>query len=109
MTTFEQVKELIPAMTVQEKMDLLDLLAQNLGGPFLGIERTPGICGGSARIAGTRIPVWAIVQYTQLGVSQAGLLQAYPTIGADDLANALAYYRTHPDEIANEILENEAA
>jgi uncharacterized protein (DUF433 family) len=109
MTTFEQVKELIPAMTSQEKLRLIGLLAQDLEGPVPGIERTPGICGGSARIAGTRIPVWAIVQYTRLGVSQAELLQAYPTISADDLANALAYYRTHPDEIANEILENEAA
>jgi uncharacterized protein (DUF433 family) len=23
-----------------------------------GIERTPGVCGGDACIAGTRIPVW---------------------------------------------------
>lgn len=109
MTTFERVKELIPAMTSQEKLRLIDLLSQELNSLPPGIERTLGICGGSARIAGTRIPVWAIVQYTQLGVSQAELLQAYPTIGPDDVANALAYYRVYPDEIANEMIENEAA
>lgn len=109
MTTFERVKKLIPAMTGQEKLRLIGLLAQDLEEQMPGIERTPGICGGSARIADTRIPVWAIVQYTQLGVNQAELLEAYPTISTDDLANALAYYRTHPDEIAREIVENEAA
>jgi len=109
MTTFDRVKELIPAMTSQEKLSLIDLLAHDLGGAVLGIERTPGICGGSARIAGTRIPVWAIVNYTQLGLSKAELLLAYPTITADDLANALAYFQAHDHEIIAEIQENETA
>ena len=109
MTTFERVKELIPAMTSQEKLNLIGLLAQDLSRPFSGIERTPGICGGATRIAGTRIPVWSVVRYKQLGVNDAELLQIYPTIGAGDLSNALAYFRANTEEISREIQDNEAA
>lgn len=109
MTAFEQVRELIPTMSSQEKLSLIGLLAQELNTAFPGIERTPGICGGSARVAGSRIPVWAIVRYKQLGANDAELLQAYPTIRADDLSNALAYYRANQEEIHAEIVENEAA
>jgi type III restriction enzyme len=31
------------------------------------IQKTPGVCGGAARIRNTRIPVWTIVQLPQLG------------------------------------------
>src|SRR5262249_37719114 len=31
-----------------------------------GIEKTAGVCGGSARIAGTRIPVWQLVEARNL-------------------------------------------
>lgn len=108
MTSFERVRELLPTMTSQEKLSLIGLLAQEISTGFPGIERTPGVCGGSARIAGTRVPVWAVVSYKQLGTSDAALLQMYPTIGADDLSNALAYYRANSDEILAEIAENEA-
>lgn len=109
MTSFDQVRELIPTMSSQEKLRLIGLLAEELSAGFPGIERTPGICGGSARIAGSRIPVWSVVSYKQLGASDAELLQAFPTIGADDLSNALAYYRTNREEIDGEIRANEAA
>ncbi|MBK9056201.1 MAG: DUF433 domain-containing protein [Chloroflexi bacterium] len=39
---------------------------------------TLGICGGAPRIAGTRIPVWTLVQYRQLGSSGRLLQPAYP-------------------------------
>jgi uncharacterized protein (DUF433 family) len=32
-----------------------------------GIERTPGVCGGDACIAGTRIPVWVLEGFRRLG------------------------------------------
>jgi uncharacterized protein (DUF433 family) len=37
------------------------------------------------------------------------LLRAYPTLRAEDLANAWAYYRSHRDEIEQQIVENETA
>jgi uncharacterized protein (DUF433 family) len=74
-----------------------------------GIEKTPGICGGSARISGTRIPVWQLVAARDLGASEAQLLADYPRLRAVDLVNAWSYARSHHDEIDAEIHQNEVA
>jgi uncharacterized protein (DUF433 family) len=74
-----------------------------------GIEKTEGVCGGSARIAGTRIPVWQLVAARDLGASEAQLLLDYPGLRAEDLVNAWSYARSHRDEIEAEIHENEVA
>src|SRR5690348_4394132 len=39
-----------------------------------GIEKAENVCGGSARIAGTRIPVWQLVEAREMGASEAQLL-----------------------------------
>lgn len=72
------------------------------------IAKTPGLCGGRACIRGHRIPVWGLVRYRQLGLSDAEILRAYPSISADDLAAAWDYHAAHQDEIARDIRENEA-
>lgn len=74
-----------------------------------GIESTPGVCGGEPCIVRTRIPVWVLVHARNLGTSEAELLRCYPTLRAEDLANAWAYYRAHNDEIDQHIHDNEAA
>ena len=74
-----------------------------------GIEADPEICGGEPRIVRTRIPVWVLVQARKLGTSEAEMLRAYPTLRAEDLANAWAYYRGHRKDIEQQIQENEAA
>jgi uncharacterized protein (DUF433 family) len=74
-----------------------------------GIERTPGVCGGEARIATTRIPVWLLEGYRRLGVSEAELLEQYPTLQPADLPNAWNYVAQHLDEIENAIHLNETA
>lgn len=56
-----------------------------------GITKTPGVCGGEACIAETRIAIWLLVEAQQLGISEAQLLQDYPHITAADLVNAWAY------------------
>ena len=56
----------------------------------------------------TRIPVWVLEQARRQGVSEADLLRSYPTLRAEDLANAWAYVRSHRDEINRQIEENEA-
>jgi uncharacterized protein (DUF433 family) len=76
---------------------------------FPGIESRRDVCGGEACIVRTRIPVWLLVQARRLGSSESDLLQAYPTLRAEDLANAWAYARAHPREIDQQIQENEAA
>ena len=47
-------------------------------------------------------------QARRLGVSEADLLNSYPTLRAEDLANAWAYVRSHREEINRQIAENEA-
>jgi uncharacterized protein (DUF433 family) len=73
------------------------------------IEKTPGVCGGAARVAGTRIPVWQLVEARDLGVSEAQLLIDYPRLKAVNLVDAWDYAQDHPDEIAAQIRQNEVA
>jgi uncharacterized protein (DUF433 family) len=72
-----------------------------------GIESTPGVCGGDPRVAGTRIPVHGLEAYRRLGLTEARILDAYPTLRAVDLVNAWAYVAAHPDEIERRIREDE--
>jgi uncharacterized protein (DUF433 family) len=53
--------------------------------------------------------VWLLEQARRLGTTEAELLAAYPSLKAEDLANAWAYVRGHQDEIERSIAENEAA
>jgi uncharacterized protein (DUF433 family) len=53
--------------------------------------------------------VWGLEQARRLGTSEAELLQCYPTLRAEDLANAWAYVRSHQEEIDQQIRENEEA
>jgi uncharacterized protein (DUF433 family) len=48
-------------------------------------------------------------QARRLGTSEADLLRAYPSLRAEDLANAWAYVRSHRAEIDQQIHENEEA
>ena len=109
MTVLEKVQELLPAMSPGEKAQVLQWLARDIGGAFPGIEKTPGVAGGEPCLVRTRIPVWLLVQAQKLGSSEADILRAFPTLRAEDLTNAWAYYRTFPNEIEQQILENEAA
>jgi len=74
-----------------------------------GIEGTPRICGGEPCIVRTRIPVWVLEQSRRQGITEAELLRNYPTLRAEDLANAWAYVRAHRQEIDQQIRENEEA
>jgi uncharacterized protein (DUF433 family) len=74
-----------------------------------GIEKTRGVCGGAARIARTRIPVWQLVEARALGASEAEILVDFPSLRAEDLVNAWCYEKSHGDEIKAEIHSNEVA
>jgi uncharacterized protein (DUF433 family) len=77
--------------------------------PFPGIQQTRGVCGGDPCIRKPRIPVWVLVRGRQLGMTEAELLDSYPSLQAQDLVNAWAYMKTHRDEIERQILANESA
>lgn len=109
MNIFREAERLLTAMSRGEKAQMLQWIVRDLGDAFPGIDITPDVCGGEPCIVRTRIPVWVLVQSRRLGVSEADLLHAYPTLRAEDLANAWAYSRTHRDEIEQQIRENEEA
>ena len=109
MDALQEAIKLLSAMTRAEKAELLQWVARDLGDAFPGIDARPDICGGEPRIVRTRIPVWLLVQARRSGTSEADLLRSYPTLRAEDLATAWAYYRTHRDEIELQIRENEEA
>lgn len=96
-------------LTPGEKIQAIQMLASSLANTWPGIEKTPGVVGGDARIAGTRIPIWTLVNYRRLGVSEAIILEDFPSLRATDLANAWAYADAYPDEIETAIRENEEA
>jgi uncharacterized protein (DUF433 family) len=74
-----------------------------------GIESTAGVCGGDARIAGTRIPVWTLEHYRRLGLTEAQILSAFPALRATDLVNAWSFVAGHLEEVNHQIRENEEA
>src|SRR5881394_3840549 len=108
MTALEEVDKLWPRLTRAEKAQLLQWVARDIGEAFPGIESTPGVSGGEPCIVRTRIPVWVLEQARRQGLSEADILRAYPTLRAEDLANAWAYVRSHGEEVAHQIAANEA-
>ncbi len=109
MNALQEAEKLLSTMSRAEKAQVLQWVARDLGDAFPGIESTPGVCGGEPCIIRTRIPVWILMQAKQLGKSEAELLAAYPTLRAEDLANAWGYARSHMNEIKQHIRENEDA
>ena len=109
MTRVEEAEKLLSRMTPGEKAELLQRLVRDLGDAFPGIDSVPGVCGGEPCVVRTRIPLWVLEQARRQGASEADLLRSYPTLRAEDLANAWAYVRAHRDEINEQIRENEAA
>ncbi len=109
MSRIEEAERLLALMTRAEKAQVLQWIVRDLGDAFPGIESTPGVCGGAPCIVRTRIPVWLLVQAKRLGTSEAELLRCYPTLLAEDLADAWAYFRAHKEEIEQQIRENEEA
>jgi uncharacterized protein (DUF433 family) len=106
-THLQTIEHLLPEMTRAEKAQLLQWVVRDMGDAFPGIEHTPGVCGWEPCIVRTRIPVWVLVQARRLGNSDRDLLDAYPILRAEDLANAWAYARSHVPEIDQQIRENE--
>jgi uncharacterized protein (DUF433 family) len=109
MGTLQEVGDLLSSMTRAEKARLLQWVVRDLGDAFPGIDSIPDVCGGEPCIVRTRIPVWVLVQARRLGTSEADLLRCYPTLRAEDLVNAWAYFRAHGNEIEQQIRENEGA
>jgi uncharacterized protein (DUF433 family) len=114
--TPSQTKELddqLATLSTADKVALHTKIVQALVGElheeWPGIEKTPGIVGGDARIVRSRIPVWLLEGYRRIGWDDGKILENYPTLQIWDLRNAWAYVSTHQDEIEQAIQENEDA
>jgi uncharacterized protein (DUF433 family) len=108
MSALLDVQKLLAQMSRAEKAQLLQWVARDLGDAFPGVESIRGVCGGAPVIVRTRIPVWLLEQARRQGTTEAELLRAYPTLRAEDLANAWAYVRSHRAEIEAQIEANES-
>jgi uncharacterized protein (DUF433 family) len=107
--TFDQAQHLVASLPRQERARLFVWMAEDMADQHPGIEFDPRVCGGSARIAGTRIPVWSLESWRRLGSDEAELLRNFPSLMASDLVNAWRYVERHTSEIDREIDENEMA
>ena len=76
------------------------------------IVKTPGTCGGfygDARIAGTPIYVWGLVEMRRLRYPDKRILQDYAHITREQLEAAWKYATDHPEEINDCISRNALA
>ncbi len=106
--TLQDLQTQLNALTIAEKADAIQILTQSLSSRSQGITKTPGVMGGDACIANTRLPVWLFVSLRYQGASDAALLEAYPHLTAADLVNIWAYADAYPDEIAIALQEQAA-
>jgi uncharacterized protein (DUF433 family) len=107
--TLKELEMQLLSLSQAERAEAMQLLGRSLDSSWRSITKTPGVCGGDACIAGTRIPIWVLVQARSLGISESQLLYDYPSLTASDLANAWVYAQTYPEEIALAIQDNEEA
>lgn len=103
-----ELEDQLHSLTPQTRATVLQTLTQTLALGSRGITKTQGVCGGQACIAGTRIPVWLLVESYRQGVREAQMLNDYPHISAADLVNAWAYAQAYPEEIEAVIKQNQA-
>lgn len=71
------------------------------------VVKTPGVCGGRACVAGTRITVWGLVRSRQLGLGDDAILEATPGLRLPQLAAAFRYAADHDEEIARDLADNQ--
>jgi type III restriction enzyme len=71
------------------------------------IMQQKNICSGRSVIAGTRIPVWSIVKWYKLGMPVEDIIREFPQLAPAQVHDAFSYYYDNPDEIEQDISENE--
>lgn len=76
---------------------------------YAGITKDPRVAGGEACIVRTRIPVWTLAGYRRLGWTDETILENFPALTLNDLANAWAYVGVKTEEIDRAIERNENA
>ncbi|MBK8563135.1 MAG: DUF433 domain-containing protein [Saprospiraceae bacterium] len=93
MTALEKASAYLHTMSKSEIAQLVQRAASRLSMEFPGIEKTPGVCGGSVCIIRTRIPVWSIIEYMQLGVAAEKTVAKLPHPSGTGLGKRLGLLR----------------
>ena len=71
------------------------------------INKTPGVCGGRARVGRRRIAVWSLVESRTLGIPDETLMSDFdPPLTKAELDAAWHYAAAHPAEIARDLRDN---
>jgi uncharacterized protein (DUF433 family) len=73
-----------------------------------GIEKIIGVYGVDAYITGTNLPVWGLVDFRRIGLTEEEILIGFPYLTMTDLHNAWSYAEKSPEEIAKAIHKNNA-
>lgn len=74
--------------------------------PHPHIVRTDGVCGGRARIRGSRIAVSAIAELYRQGEPVEEIAATYRHLDPAAIRDAVGYYLDHTEEIDSEIEAN---
>ena len=106
--TIAEIETHLVQVNRSEKAYLVQRLLSEIANIWPGIEKTPDVVGGDARVVRTRIPVWSLENYRRLGWSEAQILVNFLTLRAADLVNVWAYVDSHMGEIEKAIMENES-
>ncbi|GAB4206593.1 MAG: hypothetical protein Fur006_63780 [Coleofasciculaceae cyanobacterium] len=69
--TRQELEHQLLSLSPSDKAEIIQSLTKTLRTGGKGISKIPGICGGEACIAGTRIAVWLLVEAQQIGISEA--------------------------------------
>lgn len=72
------------------------------------IVSTPGIVGGSARIAGTRLSVKAVAELYNSGMTAEEIAEDRPAAKLNEIHAAIAYYLSNKQAIDDEIAAGDA-
>ena len=104
--TFDDIRDAVLHLPKGDQARILTLVALEVADARPGIDFQDNVCGGSASIIRTRIAVWLLEALRRGGKTDAELLAAYPSLTAEDLANAWNYARTHREEMDREIAAN---
>lgn len=102
----QTLRDRLTGLSPIEKAEAIQLLIEDLGTGWPGIERNAEVCGGDACVVRTRIPVWVLEQMRRLGANEADILLDYPSLNREDILNAWTYARAHSAEIEEAIADN---
>src|SRR5438552_13124936 len=73
------------------------------------ITRTPDICSGHPRVAGTGVSVRRIVVWYKMGLIPEEIVRRIGHLSLAQVHAALAFYHANKDEVEADLAEEEAA